>query len=174
VEAAAQTPPEAKPTAADHDLAIRFGAVMLHCMNTGGSGELMSAIDESGLTFIQMKALLTVAGDPAEDAPPVNLIAGRLGVSLPSASRAVDALVKRELATRVEDETDRRVRRVSLSRRGRELADRFMAARIAGLERFVAGLDGDERSKLDTALEALLEREEIADVHSSYARRLRK
>jgi len=164
----------AAPSAADRELAVRFGAVMLHCLNTGGSGEFMRAIDESGLTFVQMKALLTVAGDTAEDASPVNLIAERLGVSLPSASRAVDALVKRKLATRVEDAADRRVRRVSLTAKGRELADRVLAARVAGLERFVCGLDADERQKLDAALEVLLERDEIAAVHGSYAKRLRK
>ena len=164
-----------KPTAADRDLAVRFGAVMLHCMSAGGNAEFMRAIDESGLSFIQMKALIAAGGDEASDeASPVKLIAERLGVSLPSTSRAIDALVKRKLATRVEDEADRRVRRVSLTPAGREIADRMMAARVAGLERFAAGLNAEERRKLDAALDALLERDEIADVHSSYARRLRK
>ncbi|MGZ5313077.1 MAG: MarR family winged helix-turn-helix transcriptional regulator [Solirubrobacterales bacterium] len=174
MEAATKLASKGNPSAADRDLAVRFGSVMLHCLNTGGSGEFMRAIDESGLSFIQMKALLTVAGDDAEDASPVKLIAERLDVSLPSASRAVDALVKRKLATRVEDDADRRVRRVSLTAAGRELADRIMAARIAGLERFVGGLSAEERRKLDAAIAALLEREEIADVYTSYSRRLGK
>lgn len=147
---------------------------MLHCLNAGGSGEFMRAIDESGLNLIQMKALLMVGGDDAEDASPVKLVAERLGVSLPSASRAVDALVKRKLATRVEDDADRRVRRISLTAAGRELADRLTAARLVGLERFVGGLSAEQRRKLDTAIAALLEREEIADVYTSYARRLGK
>ena len=174
MEAATKAPSDSEPSAADRELAVRFGSVMLHCLSTGGSGEFMRAIDESGLSFVQMKALLTVAEDDAEEASPVKLIAERLGVSVPSTSRAVDVLVKRGLVTRVEDEQDRRLRRVSLTSSGRELSDRIMAARVAGLERFVAGLSAEERRKLDGAIAALLEREEIADVHSSYARRLRK
>jgi DNA-binding MarR family transcriptional regulator len=173
MEAATEAPSDPKPTAADHDLAVRFGAVMLHCLSTGGSGEFMRAIDDSGLTFIQMKALLTVAGDEPEEASTVKSIAERLGVSLPSTSRAVDALVRRKLVTRVEDDADRRVRRVSPTAAGRELSHKIMEARVAGLERFVSGLGAAERRKLDAAIDALLEREEIAEVHDAYARRLR-
>src|SRR5919198_679680 len=88
-----------------------------------------------------------------------------LALSLASASRAVDELVKRALASRVEDPDDRRVRRVSLTADGQEVADELMAARMAGLESFVATLGPEERRKLDAALEALLEREDVADIY---------
>ena len=156
--------------ASDRDLAIRFGSVMLSCLGSQGGGAVVRAIDESGLTFTQMKALITIGGEEAEPAT-VKLVAEQLGISLASASRAVHGLVKRELATRVEDPDDRRVRRVSLTRRGRELADRLMAARLEGLERFIESLTAKERQKLDAALALLLEREEIADVYRTYKRR---
>ena len=47
-------------------------------------------------------------------------------------SRAVDGLVKERLATRVEDPDDRRVRRVAITAKGKELVDTLLAVRQAG------------------------------------------
>jgi DNA-binding MarR family transcriptional regulator len=134
----------------------------------------MRAIDETGLSFIQFKALTTVAVGQDEEQCSVKLVAERLGVSVPSASRAVDDLVKRGLVRRVEDPDDRRVRRVSVSPAGRELTGQIFAARVEGLERFVATLSPAERRKLDVALEVLLKREEIDELYRSHARRVRR
>lgn len=162
---------EMKHTAADRELAIRLGAVMLHVLGSGG-GDVVRAIDESGLTFTQVKALVSISGGDDSEPSSVKLVAAEIGLSLPSASRAVEGLVKRGLATRVEDPDDRRVRRVSLTRAGRELADQLLAARISGLERFAATLTVVQRRKLDAALDALLEREEIADIYRKHERRV--
>jgi DNA-binding MarR family transcriptional regulator len=155
----------------DRELAVQLGSFMLATLGSDG-GAVMRAIDETGLGFIQFKALVAIAGDESEERCTVKLAAERLGVSVPSASRAVDELVKRGLATRVEDPDDRRVRRVSLTAAGRELSDRVMDARVAGLERFVETLSATERRKLEAALEVLLKREEIADLYRSHGRRV--
>jgi DNA-binding MarR family transcriptional regulator len=160
--------PKATLTKADRELGYRLGAVMLRCMSADG-GTAIRVIDESGLTFIQMKVLMTLAGS-LDDAPTLSPIAEKLGLSLPSASRAVDGLVKRKLVARTEDPTDRRQRRLSLTDSGRELADRIVAARLEGLGQFAASLTEDERERLDEALELLLEREEIADVYRQFRR----
>ena len=141
------------------------------CTLSSEGGAVIRAIDESGLSFPQMKVLVTLAGH--EDAEPatVKQVGERLGLSLASASRAVDDLVKRALATRVEDADDRRVRRVSLTADGQEIADELMAARLAGLESFVTTLSTVERRKLEAALDVLLEREDIADVYRTHRRR---
>jgi DNA-binding MarR family transcriptional regulator len=162
-----------KPTAADRDLALRLGALMLHTLRSGG-GAAMGAIDDTGLSFIQVKALVSLASDEGGEHSSVKDVAGGLGVSVPSASRAVDDLVKRGLATRVEDPDDRRLRRISLTAAGSELTDQVMAARVAGLERFAETLTSAERRKLDAALDVLLKREEIADIYRSHARRVRR
>ncbi len=162
-----------KPTAADHELAVRLGALILHALGSSG-GEVMRAIDETRLSLVQFKALMALAGHEDEERSSVKLLAERLGVSVPSASRAVDDLVKRDLASRAEDPEDRRVRRVSLTAAGRELTDHVMAARVAGLERFVTTLSAPERRRLDAALEVLLKRDEIAELRRSHARRLRR
>ena len=155
----------------DRELALRLGTLVLCTMSTDGGG-VIRAIDESGLTFVQMKTLVTVSGD--EEPSAINSISERLGISLPSASRAVDGLFKKDLVTRVEDEADRRVRRVVLTEEGQEVANRLITARLEGLESFVAGLSAAERRKLDAALELLIERPEIADIYETHARRASK
>src|SRR5690242_16642316 len=111
----------------DRDLALRFGALMMCTLSSDGGG-VMKAIDESGLNFSQMKALVALAGGVEAEPATVKDVAERLGISLASASRAVDDLVRRALATRVEDPDDRRVRRVSLTAEGQEVADELIAS----------------------------------------------
>ncbi len=155
-------------TRSDRELGYRLGAVMLRCMSADG-GSAIRAIDESGLSFIQMKVVMTLAG-ARDQAPGLSAIADGLGLSLPSASRAVDELVKRALVARTEDPSDRRQRLLTLTEAGRELADRIMHARLEGLGQFAASLTDEERERLDAALELLLERDEIADVYRQYRR----
>jgi DNA-binding MarR family transcriptional regulator len=169
----AATKARTKPSgssASDRELALRLGSLMLCSFGSDG-GSVIRAIDESGLSFTQMKALVTLAGHDEEEPATVKLLSEQLGISLASASRAVDGLVKRALATRVEDPDDRRVRRVSLTSDGQAIADELMAARLAGLERFIETLSSEERGKLDAALEVLLEREDVADIYRTHRKR---
>ena len=76
-------------------------------------------IDESGLTFAQMKVLVELEA-PDEDERTVTALSEELGISAASASRAADGLVRKKLATRVEDPDDRRVRRLALTAKGRD------------------------------------------------------
>jgi DNA-binding MarR family transcriptional regulator len=154
------------------DLATKLGAFLLRCMG-GASSEVFRVIDESGLTFSQMKVLVELDA-ATEEARTVTALSDELGISAASASRAADGLVKKKLATRVEDAEDRRVRRLELTARGRELADRIISARLAGLEEFTDSLDSDERQKLESALNALLKRPEVAEIYDRYERRVRK
>jgi DNA-binding MarR family transcriptional regulator len=157
----------------DRELAMQLGSVMLHCFG-GSGGDVLRVIDESGLTFVQMKAVVTLQGPEHEAATTVTALADALGISTASASRGVDGLVKRKLATRIEDTEDRRVRRVALTGKGVELADQIISARLAGLEEFTSSLEADERSKLATALEALMERDELADLYRRNRERARR
>ena len=154
------------------DLAIKIGAFMLRCMG-GGSSEVFRVIDESGLTFSQMKVLVELE-TAEEDARTVTALSEELGISAASASRAADGLVRKKLLTRVEDPDDRRVRRLALTAKGRELAERIISARLAGLEDFADSLDHDERQKLEAALDALLKRPEIAEIYTNYERKARR
>jgi DNA-binding MarR family transcriptional regulator len=131
-------------------------------------GTAIRAIDESGLSFIQMKVLMTLSG--AEEERTLKPIAEGLGLSLPSASRAVDELVKRDLVARTEHPDDRRQRLLALTESGRKLADGIVAARLEGLGQFAAGLNDSERELLSDALELLMQREDVADIYRQYRR----
>ena len=155
-------------TGADRELGYRLGAVMLRCMSADG-GTAIRVIDESGLTFTQMKILMTLAGT-RDEPPSLKPVAEGIGISLPSASRAVEGLVKRALVARTEDPSDRRQRLLSLTEAGQELADRIMAARLEGLGQFAASLTDEQRTRLEQALELIIERDEIADVYRQYRR----
>jgi DNA-binding MarR family transcriptional regulator len=109
---------------------------------------------------------MTLSG--AEEPPTLKPIAEGLGLSLPSASRAVDGLVKRDLVARTEHPDDRRQRLLALTAAGHELADKIVAARIEGLEQFASSLSEIERERLGEALDLLLEREEIAAIYHQY------
>jgi DNA-binding MarR family transcriptional regulator len=159
-----------KRTHTQTELAIKIGAFMLRCMG-GGSSEVFRVIDESGLTFSQMKVLVELE-TAEEDARTVTALSEELGISAASASRAADGLVRKKLLTRVEDPDDRRVRRLALTAKGRELAERIISARLAGLEDFADSLDHDERQKLEAALDALLKRPEIAEIYANYERKV--
>jgi DNA-binding MarR family transcriptional regulator len=154
------------------DLAIKIGAFMLRCMG-GRSSEVFRVIDDSGLTFSQMKVLVELE-TAEEDARTVTALSEELGISAASASRAADGLVRKKLLTRVEDPDDRRVRRLALTAKGRELAERIISARLAGLEDFADSLEPDERQKLEAALDALLKRPEIAEIYANYERKVRR
>jgi DNA-binding MarR family transcriptional regulator len=166
----AATKEQTKSTAGK--LSIKLGAFLLRCMG-GASSEVFRVIDESGLTFSQMKVLVELEA-PDEDARTVTAISEELGISAASSSRAADGLVRKRLATRVEDPDDRRIRRLTLTAKGRELAHRIISARLAGLEDFADSLSDDERKKLEAALDALLKRPEVAEIYSNMERKVRR
>ena len=172
MEAATRRTADPKVSNDDREFAVKLGALVLRCMG-GRAREVIRVIDESGLTFAQMKVLVDLE-KPGEDARTVTSLAEDLGVSAASASRAADGLFRKKLVTRVEDPDDRRVRRLALTAKGSELAARIISARLAGLEEFVASLDPGERKKLETALDALLERDEVAEIYRNYETRVRR
>jgi DNA-binding MarR family transcriptional regulator len=142
------------------ETAARLGAFLRHIFIFSG-GEHLRKLEESGLSLTQVKTLLMLAGPEGEEPYAGRDIAERLRISLPSVSRAVDGLARKRLVKRVEDPDDRRVRRLSITDKGRRLAGEIAAARLADLEAFAASLTAAQRRKLDTALEAVLESDEI-------------
>src|SRR3954452_968883 len=108
-KAASGVCPEAQETAA------RLTALFRHLF-LYDRGNLLRVIEESGLSMTQSKALLELGGLGEEtEARQVGALAEALGVAVPSMSGAVDGLVKKRLATRVEDPDDRRVRRIAIT-----------------------------------------------------------
>jgi DNA-binding MarR family transcriptional regulator len=151
----ADASPELRETAA------RIGAFLRHVFIFSG-GEHLRKMEESGLTLTQVKALLMLAGPEGEEPYAGRDIAERLEVSLASVSRAVDGLVRGRLVSRVEDAEDRRVRRLTITDKGRRLAGEIVAARMADMEALAARMTAAQRRKLNSALEEVLGRDELA------------
>jgi DNA-binding MarR family transcriptional regulator len=150
---------------AEKDSAARLTALMHHVF-LYDRGNQLRVIEETGLSMTQCKALLELGGLGHDDqAWQVSDLAELFGASVPSMSRAVDALVKAKLATRVEDPDDRRVRRVKITAKGKKLVATLVTVRLTGIESFVATLSAAQRRKLDAAVDALMEREDIAQTY---------
>lgn len=147
------------------DTAARICALMRHVF-LYDRGNQVRVLEETGLTTTQCKVLLELGG--LGDCPStwqVSDLAAVFGASLPAMSRAVDGLVKKGLATRVEDPTDRRVRLVRITAAGNELVDKLTTVKRNGLEAFAMTLTATQRRKLDAAVESLMDREDIATTY---------
>jgi DNA-binding MarR family transcriptional regulator len=150
-------------SAAEQETAARLSALMRHLF-LYDRGNMLRVIEESGLSMTQCKALLELGGlGEGVETRQVSDLAEVLGVSVPSMSRAVDGLVKKRLATRVEDSEDRRVKRIAITAEGKQLVDTLLVVRQAGAEAFAASLTAAQRRKLDAAIDSLMDRQDIAE-----------
>jgi DNA-binding MarR family transcriptional regulator len=150
---------------AEKETAARLTALMHHVF-LYDRGNQLRVIEATGLSMTQCKALLELGGlGHAAEAWQVSDLAELFGVSVPSMSRAVDGLVKAKLASRVEDPDDRRVRRVQITAKGKELVATLVTVRLTGIESFVATLTAAQRRKLDAAVEALMDRDDLANAY---------
>jgi len=96
------------------------------------------------LTLPQLKSLMLLAVNGSASGQELS---AALGVSLATTTGIVDRLVAQGLVTRGEDPLDRRVRRVELSPRGRDLMDRIVTAGTEHLQRILSRLsDADLRT----------------------------
>ncbi len=119
----------------------------------GHNGAVYALIDELDLTLTQVKTLSAL--DQSEAELSVKELAERLGLSLPSASRTVDGLLRRGWLARREDERDRRIKRLNVTPAGHDVVTRLSNARLQGLEVFAASLSDAQRRRLHAALTAL-------------------
>jgi DNA-binding MarR family transcriptional regulator len=118
-------------------------------------------VAELDLSFTQIKALCTIDIDESE--PSVKGLADAMSVSLPAMSRAVDGLYERGFVDRYEDRADRRMKRIRLTEAGRAVTSTLNAARLIGMQEFLASLNDEEAQALGRALELILaDRPEIA------------
>jgi DNA-binding MarR family transcriptional regulator len=114
---------------------------------------MFALLDEVDLGMSHIKALQVLSECGCELS--VKEVSGQLGLSLPGASRTVDALLRRGYLERREDEEDRRIKRIGITPAGRDVARRIVGARLEGLEEFTSALDAGQRARLMSALSDL-------------------
>jgi DNA-binding MarR family transcriptional regulator len=91
----------------------------------------------------------------AEEGLSVSTLAGRLSVSLATASQIVTDLESRELVERVEDPTDRRRTLVGVCERHRDLTDALLETRLEPVQRALDRMKPAERRALARGLQIL-------------------
>jgi len=124
------------------------------------SGEdFFRMVGELELSLSQLKLLMVLSRDGEQ---PLKDLAEHLVLSLPAASRAVDGLHRRDMVVRREDEEDRRQKRIAITETGEAVVASLSAARLAGIETFIATLTTQEQENLARALAPIVSREEVA------------
>ena len=130
-------------------LAAELLALWHHLMK-GQSKTMFTLLDELDLSMSHVKALGALSDCGCELS--VKEVSEELGLSLPGASRTIDALLRRGYLERREDEADRRMKRIGITAAGRDVARRIVEARLEGLEQFTASLTSEQRTRLMAAL----------------------
>jgi len=152
MQASSSLPPAPPPAATAADaVAADLLTLWRHVMSTGSGA--YAIFEELDLSLTQVKALAALPRDELT----VKELAERLGLSLPGASRAVDALVCRGLLDRREDPQDRRQKRLTCTDAGRDALRRLDEARLAGIASFAATLPAAQCKRLSTALKPILD-----------------
>jgi DNA-binding MarR family transcriptional regulator len=82
-------------------------------------------------------------------------LAERMGITAPTASRAVDGLVELGLLVRLPDPGDRRAVRIDLTKSGRKHIEERKARAAAALEPAVGALSAQDRARLAALLTRL-------------------
>jgi DNA-binding MarR family transcriptional regulator len=131
-------------------------ALLLKHLLGSTNREFFAALQDAGISFSQLKCLGLLAN--ADSPLSLGELSEEIGLSLAAVSRGVDGLVQRGEVKRQEDPSDRRSKLVTLSSRGRATYERVLAIRLAGVERFVDGLEPDERENLGAAIAPIVER----------------
>ena len=126
---------------------------MTRCVGISQSEEVDRLV-ELELSMSQTKAVfvLSLAKEPL----PITALATRLGMSVATAGRTVDQLVKAGLVDRLDDPADRRVKLASITTAGREIVEQHFEAHQATFNALFAKLSAVEADRLNDALQPLI------------------
>jgi DNA-binding MarR family transcriptional regulator len=110
---------------------------------------------ENGLSMSQIGALFRVfhSGNCA-----VSDISGEVGITIAAASQMLDRLLQQGLILRSEDPTDRRMKQIVLTEKGRQALQEIISARQSWFENLDSSLSECERKQIVDALKILVEK----------------
>lgn len=117
--------------------------------------DLMSYIHRRGISMAQINVLYQLYyRGPCE----VLAFTQTLALSPAGASQLIERMVRQGWVERLDDPTDRRVRRVHLTEPGRQLVDESIAARNEWISRFGARLTTEEKQQVAEVFRLLAEK----------------
>lgn len=88
----------------------------------------------------------------------VSDIGNSLGVTNSAASQMLERLVQQELITRTEDPSDRRVKQIVLTEKGRQIIQDSTLAYHAWMEDLARSMTAEEKEQVDRGLAILIEK----------------
>jgi DNA-binding MarR family transcriptional regulator len=88
----------------------------------------------------------------------ISNISDHLGVTSAAGSQMLDRLVQQELILRTEDPTDRRVKKIDLTEKGRRLLEEGIQVRQSWLLDLAKTLSDGEKERIASALNILIEK----------------
>lgn len=135
------------------DDAERSADLFVAVLEKALTNRLLNEEFEGQVTASQLHALRFLA---LNEQPLMSDLADGLGISYPAATKTVERLVKKGLARREDDPTDRRVVRVQLTEKGCELAKKIMTARNAGFHDVLRQMAAEDRRALLRGMDAFV------------------
>jgi len=121
----------------------------------------VSFATENKLSMSQIAVLFLLSGD-ARCA--ITELGEEFGVSGAAASQMVEKLVQMGYVERFEDVNDRRIKRLKLTRRGKDIVDKSIKAREQWITRFVETFKVEEAQETAHIFNALVERAAQFDI----------
>ena len=137
----------ARPAVPDDELAARVHAAALHLLRRLAQDDRATGVSAPRLSALSV----LVFGGPRT----IGELAGLAGVTPPTMTRLVAAMVADGLVDRLDDPADRRVVRIQASATGRTLLLAGRDRRVATLAAMIKPLTPKERRRLDAAASLL-------------------
>jgi DNA-binding MarR family transcriptional regulator len=125
----------------------------MHCGAQNAGLETLVDVD---LSFSQAKSLFVLSQSPTSI--PIHELAERLRLSVGATGRNVEQLVQLGFIDRQEDDTDRRIKRISLTATGHDLIAGFRANQRRSALEFVNSLPQEDRDRLLAAIRPIIDR----------------
>lgn len=126
-------------------------------MFTSAEGESLESVAGLDLSFTQARLAFVLAHH--EHPVAIGDLAESVGLSPAAAGRNIQQLVRKKLVVRSENPEDRRVKLVTLTDRGRSLAQSHLKSKEDAVRRLLGDLEPDQCLALVEALKPLLKEE---------------
>jgi DNA-binding MarR family transcriptional regulator len=117
--------------------------------------DFLAHVRESGLSMSQLGALFQIR---RRESSGVTDLGDKLGVTSSAASQLLERLVQQGLILRSEDPSDRRVKQLVLTDKGRQVLEESIRARQSWLSDLAETLSGCEKEAIIAALNILIDK----------------
>ena len=129
---------------------IRLRPRLIHPEHVVQFRKKMASLKNAGYSSEDHEFLFRIFALLSQNQEPVTMseLSSTLNVTMSTATRIVDGLVKNDMAERVHDANDRRIVRVGMSKNGRELYEMGMAYNKQRIAKLLKDFTAEEQEQL--------------------------